>query len=141
MTGVELIAAERTRQIEKNCFTADHDDRHTDGSIALAAVCFAAPTTIYALEFDDQQNEGRLVDPWPPGWAKYWDRRPQRDQETLADSPQGFPDPSTFTLQERIDLLIRSGALVAAEIDRLLRWQKKRAVIMGPQAKEEGCVG
>lgn len=43
-TGVDLIAAERKRQIEKEGWTLQHDrDEHTGGELALAACCYAAP--------------------------------------------------------------------------------------------------
>ena len=35
------------------------------------------------------------------------------------------PDPATYTDEERIDLLTKAGALIAAEIDRLLRAQSR----------------
>ena len=43
MSGAERIAAERQRQVEREGWTADHDAQHTDGSLAWAAVCYAAP--------------------------------------------------------------------------------------------------
>ena len=42
-TGVELIAEERARQVAVEGWTAEHDDQHKDGSLAvnpaLLAVC------------------------------------------------------------------------------------------------------
>jgi hypothetical protein len=46
-TGIELIAEERKRQIEVEGWTAEHDDEHTDGELALAAVCYATPIKLY----------------------------------------------------------------------------------------------
>ena len=40
-TGVELIAQERERQIEKEGWTAEHDADHTEGQLAKAAACYA----------------------------------------------------------------------------------------------------
>lgn len=44
-TGAELIAAERQRQIESEGWTAEHDDGHTDGSLAIEACHFALMNT------------------------------------------------------------------------------------------------
>ncbi len=41
-TGVELIAAERQRQMTAEGWTHEHDDEHDDGSLATAAACYAA---------------------------------------------------------------------------------------------------
>lgn len=38
-SGIDLIAAERQRQIEEEGWTPDHDDQHTNGELALAAAC------------------------------------------------------------------------------------------------------
>ena len=37
MNGVELIAAERTRQIDVEGWMPDHDDQHSQGELARAA--------------------------------------------------------------------------------------------------------
>ena len=47
MNGIELIAAERQRQITEKGYTADHDEHHCDGELALAAVCYASPKRLY----------------------------------------------------------------------------------------------
>lgn len=38
---LELVKAEREKQINKHGYTYEHDDEHIDGSIADAAACFA----------------------------------------------------------------------------------------------------
>jgi hypothetical protein len=40
-TGVALIADERHRQVEQEGWTPEHDDDHTQGELALAAMCYA----------------------------------------------------------------------------------------------------
>ena len=117
MTGIELIVSERIRQLEKEGWTAEHDDAHTDGSLAMAAVCFATPVLIYKLLKVD--GETSVIDPWPDGWDKKWDRR-----YYFPFSPyhsQMVPEPGSYSKQHRIDLLVKAGALIAAEIDRLQR--------------------
>lgn len=39
-TGIEVIAAERERQINEEGWTACHDDRYTLGQLAKAATCY-----------------------------------------------------------------------------------------------------
>lgn len=117
-TGIELIKAERKRQIEKEGWTPDHDDEHGDGSLALVAALYAAPVRLYerltyalGVEFHD---------PWPESWDPVWDKRTEYGD----DSSNGVPDPETYTPEERLDLLVKAGALIAAEIDRLQRARK-----------------
>lgn len=107
--GAALIAAERRRQIEKEGRTADHDDRwnHRD-QLARAAACYAMPEPIYVRrERPGPPDEVAYVSPWPTtvnasdrGHALINWRRPEAD---------------------RITQLVRAGALIAAEIDRLQR--------------------
>lgn len=97
--GAAMIAAERVRQITDEDYTPEHDDEHVNGDIALAAVCYAAPEPIYV-----RRNEPEVVfrDPWP--WGRNDDKRGPR-----------------FDRARRIRDLTKAGALIAAEIDRMLR--------------------
>lgn len=106
MTGAQLIAKERQRQISKENWTAAHDDEHTGGELALAAACYATPVQLYQKR--DFANAVEFIDPWP--WESRWDKRPH-DGNVLRPA----------TTSQRIDLLIKAGALIAAEIDRLQR--------------------
>lgn len=110
MTGIDLIATERMRQVKQEGWTPEHDDEHEDGSLALAAICYAAPIPIFQREGDERYFA--FVDPWPDSWGAEWDKRP-------FDNYNGEPrDP---TPEERIRMLVKAGALIAAEIDRLQR--------------------
>ncbi|NIR76755.1 MAG: hypothetical protein GWN53_17140 [Gammaproteobacteria bacterium] len=96
-TGAERIAAERRRQMEEEGWDSDHDDSHHGGELALAAAAYAAaPQRLY------QKVERRDVvsfrDAWP--WEPGWDKRDKHGE---------------------IRRLEIAGALIAAEIDRLLR--------------------
>lgn len=44
VTGVELITAERNRQIVEEGYTPEHDDSYTDAQIVRAAVAYARHT-------------------------------------------------------------------------------------------------
>lgn len=112
-SGVDLIAAERTRQIEQEGWTPEHDDEHDDHSLALAAACYAAPKHILVRAYDAPDGI-TFGDPWP--WADEWDKRP-RDIDGMVRSAEDQ------THAERIRCLVKAGALIAAEIDRLRRLQ------------------
>ncbi len=119
ITGIELIQRERARQVSEEGWTPEHDDDHADGSLALAAACYATPV----LLFEQNAFAGGLsfVDPWPWGSHDkrfaYGDRRDNRGNI--------LPDPSTYNDEERLDLLVKAGALIAAEIDRLVRRRER----------------
>lgn len=117
LTGAELIAAERQRQIKKERWTAAHDDGHDDGSLLLAAICYAAPVRVFVQE---QWAAGvSFNDPWPETWDDRWDKRGQYGNGYEAGN--GIADPATYTPEQRLDLLVKAGALIAAEIDRQKR--------------------
>lgn len=88
-TGIELITEERARQISKEGWTPEHDDKHDMGEMAMAAVCYAIPGS--------QRERLETDDIWP--WARHWWK------------------PGT----DRVRQLVKAGALIAAEIDRLQR--------------------
>ena len=106
--GAALIAAERARQVAAEGWTLEHDALfHTQGELAWAATCYAAPKTVYRQQYVG--TDFVFSEPWPAsydagmhrgegGWGPW--RRPDCD---------------------RITELVRAGALIAAEIDRLQR--------------------
>lgn len=103
-SGVEKIAAERKRQIEVEGWTEEHDDHHNDDSLVMAAICYAAPEPLYRML---KTAHGFLMtDPWPPAWDRKWQKY-------------------TCQGQTRIRRLVKAGALIAAEIDRLQRAKRK----------------
>lgn len=90
MNGAELIAAERQRQIDVEGWTAEHDDKHGAGQLALAAVSYLLHATVGGKSKKPPQM-------WP--WQKKWWK------------------PGS----NRVRRLVKAGALIAAEIDRLQR--------------------
>lgn len=113
-TGSELISEERQRQIEKEGFTPGHDDDsfHDEGQLARAAVCYASPVLIF--EVDDGGKSIIFNDPWPQDWDLEWDkRRTEPYGHILANE--------NLSGVERVRNLVKAGALIAAEIDRLQR--------------------
>lgn len=94
-TGIELIAEERQRQIEKEGWTAEHDSWHEDGSLAKAAACYANPL------YDEVKNTNRVL---------FGEKQ----------IPEYWPfDEEWWKPKDRLSDLIRAGALIAAEIDRI----------------------
>jgi len=94
MTGVELIAAERERQIRVEGWSEEHDDQHETGELSSAAECYVA----YASDQLSGMHPTKSVPlqwPWAPDWWK----------------------PSVDLVRN----LQKAGALIAAEIDRLQR--------------------
>lgn len=100
MNGIERIAAERKRQVEKEGYSPEHDDEHDTGGLADAAACYAAHAGGTLLE----------VDIWP--WENSSDKRMRNSRGMLS---------CRESTKQRIRLLEKAGALIAAEIDRLLR--------------------
>jgi predicted glycoside hydrolase/deacetylase ChbG (UPF0249 family) len=103
MNVLDEIAAERKRQIEVEGWTAEHDDSHHRGEIAAAATCYAY---IAATELDHLRSElskqwwGPRYSPLREIWR--WDWR-------------------WFKPTNRRRDLIKAGALIIAEIERLDR--------------------
>lgn len=112
--GAGRIAAERQRQIEVEGYDANHDDESGD-CLAWAAVCYAAPERVYRR--DDYASAVMFNDAWP-GWRG--DKRPHNGN-VLRVRRDGARYPVDVTPEQRIRLLEMAGALIAAEIDRLLR--------------------
>lgn len=96
--GVAAIAAERKRQMEVEGWTAEHDDVHRGGELAEAAACY----TVASCDPEGAPvSTADLPTPWP--WDEGWWKpaAPRR-------------------------MLVKAGALIAAEIDRLDRAEKTR---------------
>jgi hypothetical protein len=96
---VAAIADERQRQIERERWTTEHDDEHRDGSMAAVAACYAF---LASTEADMPPTPRSCVSivhlMWPRSWSWQWwkPKNPRRD-------------------------LVRAGALIVAEIERLDR--------------------
>jgi hypothetical protein len=96
-TGIEVIAEERQRQIEAEGYTAEHDDEHTAGELAMAGAAYAiAPDMVYRLR--KFQRGMHFCDIWP--------------FEVDEDGREKHGE---------LRRLAIAGALIAAEIDRLTR--------------------
>jgi hypothetical protein len=98
--GTALIARERMRQVAQEGWTAEHDDGHSVGEMAVAAACYALPKDIRERVVWQTTLLEYL---WP--WEFYWWK----------------PAEKKLNRAKRIRELVKAGALIAAEIDRLQR--------------------
>lgn len=102
-SGIELIAAERDRQITVEGWTPEHDDEHEDGELRRAALCY--------LHCGRSPGHAALVllgnEDWPWDWTWF---------KPFDNSHRG-----PFPKVDRLRCLVKAGALARAEEDRLER--------------------
>jgi len=117
--GALRIADERIRQVVGEKLDADHDDAHVNGELAVAACCYAAAAASVPRVYGDSTDADDGVDlfPWPE-----WDKRPPLEGTALEDGIE------IMSINTKIRMLEKAGALCAAEIDRLLRMVERGAV-------------
>jgi len=106
MSGWDLIRQERERQVGGEGWTAEHDDGHAAGELVIAAACYAVaglpPRGLrYPVKVTTCGN-----DAWP--WGEQFDNRGRNK-----------------TQEDRVRLLVKAGALIAAEIDRIDRLRRR----------------
>jgi len=108
-TGIELITEERKRQIEKEGWTPEHDAEHVNDELAIAAACYAAPSNLLKYKPDGFFGVGnfRVPEFWP--WSDEW-----------------YKPAADLKKESRIRELQKAGALIAAEIDRVLLEEKMK---------------
>lgn len=101
MSAIDDISAERARQVSKEGWTAEHDDEHADGSLAVAGACYALSD--HPLKIKDPRDRlGRAtisinqMEIWP--WDFQW-WKPSNNRRNL----------------------VKAAALIVAEIERLDR--------------------
>lgn len=106
--GVSRILNERVRQLRVEGYSPEHDDKHDSEELVEAAACYAVVASATARGSSAREWPAHMFDglsspcvEWP--WAEqYW-------------KPSDDP----------IRNLEKAGALIAAEIERLVRLQKK----------------
>lgn len=96
-----MIARERARQTSVEGWTPAHDDKHRGNELTLAAISYAEVVASPDEQAETLDQSAPTGD-WP--WADKW-RKPSADP---------------------VRNLVKAGALIAAEIDRLLRKQSDR---------------
>lgn len=121
------IAAERKRQTEVEGWSPDHDDEHEDGALALAAACYADPLRLHTkivptdFHFNGRAQAGD-VEGWPVG--------PDVDVPILWPWQGKWWKPG-----DRRRELVKAGALIVAEIERLDRAPPYHQASSGGEAK------
>lgn len=95
MSAIDDIAAERERQIEAEGWSPEHDDEHENGELAQAASTYAFYASNTRLH-NSAKDVHRCPQSWPWG-AEFWKPKDKRRD------------------------LVRAGALIVAEIERLDR--------------------
>jgi len=103
-SGIDLIAAERYRQVAKG-YTPEVDSKLPDGSLSMAAICYAMDEQLFMKT--EQPNGVLYSDPWP--WDSKFDHRRKIEGVVVYK----------LSLKERINQLVKAGALIAAELDSL----------------------
>lgn len=99
--GVRLIFEERMRQVTGERWTQEHDDTHEAGQLAIAGACYALEGIWVNVGGVNTNSLAFSAWPWDSDWWK-----PGKD---------------------RIRQLAKAGALIAAEIDRIIREDAKGA--------------
>lgn len=90
LTGAELIAQERQRQVEKEGYSKKHDKQHKDGELMKAALCYFMTPLL-----EPRERNGLYPNEWP--WEK--------------DAWKPCPN-------DRVRELVKAGALFQAQIER-----------------------
>lgn len=98
-TALKDIASERRRQIKVEGWSLEHDDSHTNGEMACAAAVYAKHSAGKRVH---RPGSCPLEWPWAIAWWKPKDRRGD---------------------------LVRAGALIVAEIERLDRHDRDMRVL------------
>lgn len=110
--GHVLISRERMRQVGVEGWDSKHDDQHRSNELVRAAIAYAAEAGDYNLRsILNKDGKWDFVWPWSAEWWK------------------PSPDP--------IRNLVKAGALIAAEIDRLQRKKqgpKSESPIVAPKS-------
>jgi hypothetical protein len=100
------VLAERQRQIDVEGWSEEHDSNHTEGSLAMAAAVYAA----YHPFADNGHGEWIITGLWP------WDRKWFKSTDPRRD-------------------LVKAGALILAELDRIDRMNQPSTALA---SRDEG---
>jgi hypothetical protein len=99
-TAIDLISEERSRQVVVEGWSPEHDDEHVYGELSRAAACYCLPKN----EVDLSKLDGVSV-------------------YGVSEDGVGWPWESPYkpTPNDPIRQLVKAGALIVAEIERLQR--------------------
>lgn len=106
-TAIELIQEERRRQIVEKGWTEEHDDTHTNSELSIAAAAYAVANFRPAT--------ASFIWPWK------------------TKDGGGYIVNEGFNTGQKIRDLIKAGALIVAEIERL---QRNKTACASPADRE-----
>lgn len=124
-TGIELIAEERQRQIDVEGWTAEHDMEHKTFEMSAAAACYIAKNISKKLEDINHTNQSPLAEfkVYDFGESGFMINNGDRGDRRVrkAGWVNGWPWAAKWfkPSDDPIRNLVKAGALIAAEIDRL----------------------
>lgn len=73
--AVADVIDERLRQVGHEGWTAEHDDKHGDGSMAIAAACYALPPGMRQMT--------EMSCPWGWPWSSEWWKPKERRKDLV----------------------------------------------------------
>ncbi len=145
MSGTSMIAAERQRQIDDERWSPEHDDEDDDFELAQAAECYVAAgyqiagMVQWAAPNGEAERLARQLHPDDPKGLADALTRIRKDREDPVGAcygrdrsgnvklPSGYQWPEDWEAEvwkpsaDPVHNLVKAGALIAAEIDRLQR--------------------
>jgi len=111
-TGIELIAAERKRQVEIEGYSAQHDSQHKATELIYAALAYTEAARVGVAN-----SESNL------------DYSPELVMMYKSDKGRNYPFGWDFKPSTDIRDLTKAGALIAAAIDRLQMGEETNGVL------------
>jgi hypothetical protein len=126
MTGAALINAERHRQVEVKGFRPDHDTEHDKGELATAASLYIRAALVCETKSVGERSVRRILERQGKNPDKDEDfqqmvENPARHFFGWDKAPSDWPWEKSWwkPSADPIRNLVKAGALIAAEIDRL----------------------
>lgn len=115
-----LVLINEERQIVKEGWTKEHDDKHTDGSLAMVAALYASPSDdlVRVLRCEECENTTTELDPWPWWNTKNYDRY---NDGGVSFRLRAWDKRKEHSRMKRLQI---AGALIVAEMERLQRLEE-----------------
>ena len=102
---IRELVAERERQVAVEGWTPEHDDEHDNEEMADAAACYASSRPLF----------------WPAEYALDVQGGDRGSQDFVSYQPLWPWEPHWWKPRDRRRDLVRAGALIIAELERLDR--------------------